>query len=447
MEDDDAFESSGDDRKRAKAKKSAVAAQIRAILTNRPWEGRKVVSLTPTTRQEWDHAFQAMHDAHKQKHPRQTELLKAMRRFQTTANEAAAQDKAKKTSSITEAQKHALMAWRAPDWEHASVWNPSSGVSVVTGYTRGEVRNQRVAGGNRATRIRQAISDRLGLSPQPNIPHPHLGEVSSPRHIDHPAVWAEWVKHFAKGTAIPRGFIMDENGYPLQRHVRSFLRLQPLFRGSASPQPVTHHVQVHVMSLLARRYVYSRTLRTIGRAPNPVPDWNPIVWDDSMSIDDTSITHLLAEHGLSEDDADDASAYARYWLSDVQVVETDATLLRIISDTLGTVMPSGRLPYTDDMQFAYHEAYGRWVPVQGGPVAGSELPGNRSVVTVPPAGNPAQVPSGSDMVVDAISSAGAGAPMQENPTIAAPPTNYVGPTSSADAMDVLPGEGTAEGSN
>jgi hypothetical protein len=57
-----------------------------------------------------------------------------------------------------------------------------------------------------------------------------------------------------------------------------------------------------------------------------VPDWNPIIWSDAVSIDDMSIVQLLADHGLSLDDADDLSPYARSWLSDTQVVKMDDNL-------------------------------------------------------------------------------------------------------------------------
>jgi hypothetical protein len=70
--------------------------------------------------------------------------------------------------------------------------------------------------------------------------------------------------------------------------------------------------------------------------------------------------------------------------------------------------------------------------------------GGSHIVVVPITENSVHVPGSSDMVMDAVSSAGAGVPMQETPPIAAPPTENVS-IPSGDQMDVLTEDGTAEG--
>jgi hypothetical protein len=84
------------------------------------------------------------------------------------------------------------------------------------------------------------------------------------------------------------------------------------------------------------------------------------------------------------------------------------------------------------------------VPTTGGPEY--VLSSSEWTVIVPTTDDTGQVPGSSNMVVDAISSAGAGTPLQETPLIMAPPTTNVG-ASSGNKMDVLNKDGTAKGPN
>ena len=43
-------------------------------------------------------------------------------------------------------------------------------------------------------------------------PHPHLENMSSPRHEDHPSVWMEWAKHIAR--VLPKGLAPGPDRYP-----------------------------------------------------------------------------------------------------------------------------------------------------------------------------------------------------------------------------------------
>ena len=245
--------------------------QIQSILRNRSVPGRGTVLLTPQTTQEWDHARRSLDDAHNAGHPQTGELLKALRRYITTANEVAAGDRASGSTNLSDVQRYALLQWRAPDWEQVSKWDHHSGTVVKTDTTKAEQRNRRNAGSIRAEQLRAALSDQLGLSTD-GQPHPRLGDMASPRHQDHPDLWASHAQHMTK-TA-PRGFVFGPNGRPFQRHVRAFCRFAPLFRGSTGHM-ANYHGQIRVLSIIARN-TYGDVLAAAGITPNARPDWSPI---------------------------------------------------------------------------------------------------------------------------------------------------------------------------
>ena len=110
----------------SKVGQSNLAHQIQAILGNRPVHRRGGWSLTPQTNQEWDHARRSLDDAHAVGHAQTEELLRALRRYITTANEVAAKDRSTGSSNLTNVQRHALLQWRAPDWERVSKWDPQA---------------------------------------------------------------------------------------------------------------------------------------------------------------------------------------------------------------------------------------------------------------------------------------------------------------------------------
>jgi len=68
-------------------------------------------------------------------------------------------------------------------------------------------------------------------------PNPHLGNISSPRHEDHPLVWKEWTQHIAK--VIPKGLAIGPNGSASERHIRGFRRLAPFFRDRSKKKAAT----------------------------------------------------------------------------------------------------------------------------------------------------------------------------------------------------------------
>jgi hypothetical protein len=68
-------------------------------------------------------------------------------------------------------------------------------------------------------------------------PHPHLGNISSPRHEDCPLVWKEWTQHIVK--VIPKGLAIGPDGSAFKRHIRGFRRLAPFFRDRSKKKAAT----------------------------------------------------------------------------------------------------------------------------------------------------------------------------------------------------------------
>lgn len=396
----------------SKVGQSNLAHQIQAILGNRPVAGRGGWSLTPQTNQEWDHARRSLDDAHSAGHAQTEELLRALRRYITTANEVAAKDRSTGSSNLTDVQRHALLQWRAPDWERVSKWDPQSGTVVKTDTTKAQRREKRVAAGNRADKLVQQLSDRLGLSVN-GQPHPYLGDIASPRHSDHPDLWGEYSRSMTKKP--PRGFAFGTDGYPFQRHTRAFCRFAPLFRGTTGHMN-THRGQIMAMTILARSR-YGEGLIETGARPSSIPDWSPIEFSEATT--EREIILEFARRGITEDEALDASDFAFSWLTDTLVTEQNDDYRHFITSALSGARGTAA-PWPERMQFEYNEAYRRWVPVIPVPtMVTAPVTDERSATDAPPSseGNDAnpqetpQQPASStsedvDLVLDPIPESG-----------------------------------------
>ena len=375
-----------------KAGRSNLANQVQAILGNCPVAGRggRPILLTPQTSQEWDFARRALDDAHAAGHPQTGELLRALRRYITAANETAAKDRTK----LSEVQRHALKQWRAPDWETISRWDHQSGTVVKTDTTKAQRREKRAADGNRPDSLLQELSDRLGLSID-GRPHPNLGDIASPRHADHPDLWGVYARHMTKVP--PRGFAFGPGGFPFQRHVRAFCRFAPLFRGSTG-YTNNHHGQIRTMAIISR-LAYGDGLRALGITPSATPDWSPIEFEANPS--DNTIIAELARRGITENEALDASDFAFSWLTDTLVHEDDENIRAFIISALSARATAA--PWPEIMQFTFNEAYRRWMPVvPAAAVAAQPVAPGQSAADLSP------------------SSARGGAPSQETPLPPAP---------------------------
>jgi hypothetical protein len=125
------------------------------------------------------------------------DLLKALRRYIAAANKTAKHNRVHHTNTLNEVQHHVLASWQAPDWATTKVWDAQMGSVVMTGTTKSELRNQRVAAGNRQEDYVLRVATELGLLVNGH-PHPYIGNIASPTHTDHPAIWAAWLKHFSR---------------------------------------------------------------------------------------------------------------------------------------------------------------------------------------------------------------------------------------------------------
>jgi hypothetical protein len=117
------------------------------------------------------------------------------------------------------------------------------------------------------------------------------------------------------------------------------------------------------LALIAKGY-YGDGLRALGITPNAQPDWSPIEFVPDAPITDDALVVELARRGFTEAEALDASDYAYSWLTDTLVTEPDDNVRQFISGTLNhsSALTSAQ-PWPEVMQFHYHEAHGRWLPV------------------------------------------------------------------------------------
>src|SRR6202040_3317666 len=111
-------------------------------------------------------------------------------------------------------------------------------------------------------------------------PHPNLGNISSPRHEDHPKVWRHWARSVAKTLIVPA-----VDGFPHQRHIRGFHRLTPLMRNSRPSKTRSddenHHQRMGsqmLMLLIALPEEYTSLLAKHNIVIASYSSWEPIVF-------------------------------------------------------------------------------------------------------------------------------------------------------------------------
>jgi hypothetical protein len=233
----------------AKATTSKMAELVSAILNgNVPThavgpsgsnsvEGR-VPDLRPALNAEFQLALRALEQAHAKSNVHKGNLLLSIRQYISACHRT-------NTASRMAVQRLSLNQWRAPSWAKKLKYDPGTGMVKPMGVTKEENWNQR-AQEDRPTkqaRLLLSISNHLGLTVN-DVPNPHLGNISSPRHEDHPLMWMEWA---TKVTHImPKGISLTHNGYPYEWVIRGFRRLTPLFKekkkekgnAKASPEDV-----------------------------------------------------------------------------------------------------------------------------------------------------------------------------------------------------------------
>src|ERR1700676_3687077 len=158
-------------------------------------------------------------------------------------------------------------------------------------------------------------------------PHPHLGNMSSPHHEDHPLVWMEWAKHITQ--VLLKGLAPGPDGYPYPQHVRGFRRISPLIREKKKNKndKSTGNLSIHcsgqykLIGLLASAGQYHRRLSALALSINTIPSWEPVEFL-SQTIKDNCVRLTMCR--VTIDEADDCLHFAFTWLQSAVTIEDDA---------------------------------------------------------------------------------------------------------------------------
>ena len=115
-----------------------------------------------------------------------------------------------------------ILQWRNPDWVRSSKYNLDMGKMEMSGPTKAELCDKKIARFGTTTRAEGHQKMLLEVARRTGHlvggePHPHLGNISSPCHEDHPLVWMEWAKHITR--VLPKGLAPGPDRYPYPRHV------------------------------------------------------------------------------------------------------------------------------------------------------------------------------------------------------------------------------------
>jgi hypothetical protein len=178
-------------------------------------EGR-IPTIFPQTSGEFLFMCNTLETAHNKDNGQKEDLLQAIRNFIRRC-----QDYQKK-GTLSSVQKAMILQWQNPEWAHSSKYNPDMGKMEISGPTKAKLRNKKITHFGTTTRVEGhrkmllEVAQRMGHLVGGG-PHPHLGNMSSPRHKDHPSVWMEWAKHIAR--VLPKGLAPGPDGYPYPRHV------------------------------------------------------------------------------------------------------------------------------------------------------------------------------------------------------------------------------------
>src|SRR5882762_5639739 len=288
-------------------------------------EGR-IPTIFPQTAGEFLFMRNALEAAHKENNGRKEDFLQAIRNFIRRC-----QDYQKK-GTLSSVQKAMISQWRNSDWARSSKYNPDTGKMEMSGPTKAEIRDKKITRFGTTTGVEGHQKMLLGVARRTgllvgNEPHPHLGNMSSPHHEDHPSVWMEWAKHIAR--VLPKGLAPGPDRYPYPCHVRGFCRIAPLIREKKSKNDKsTGNFSVHrsgqyeLIGLLASAGQYRRRLSALALSINTIPSWEPIEFLSQTTED--NCVRLLAMRGVTIDEADDCLHFAFTWLQSAMTIEDDA---------------------------------------------------------------------------------------------------------------------------
>src|SRR6202040_3699098 len=171
------------------------------------------------------------------------------------------------------------------------------GRAEYSAMTKGQDRNQKIARlnkqltttGDAHQKLLCRIATDLNLMVN-RAPHPNLGNISSPRHEDHPEVLRHWARAVTKTP--PMGIVPAADGLPHQRHIRGFRRLAPLMRNSRPNKTRSdddnHHQRMGsqmLMMLIALPGEYASLLAKHSIVITNYPSWEPIVFPPDTTLD------------------------------------------------------------------------------------------------------------------------------------------------------------------
>jgi hypothetical protein len=199
-----------------------------------------------------------------------------------------------------------------------------------------------------------------------------MGNLSSPRHEDHPELWRLWSRTIT--TSKPKGFVVGPDGAACQRSVRGFRRITPLFKdkkGIVKDDDYKNRQkngQATLMSVIARPGCYARTLQTGGITVHPNPSWEPIEF--SANVDDMECARHLATRGVIVDKVNDYHMYAYAWLEDLQAHET-VTERHVAINRVLEVSKQDPQGWPEHLNHYYNLAHTRWLPTI--PTAGTTM--------------------------------------------------------------------------
>jgi hypothetical protein len=333
-------------------------------------EGR-VPEIRPASMAEFHLATHALEQAHAEDNVYKSNLLSSIRHYISTCHKA---------NPKTNVQRSSLNQWRAPEWAEKVKYDPQTGLMKPSGLTKEEDRNQRIQedrdSSTKQARLLLSISNRLGLTVN-GVPDSQLGNISSPRHEDHPLMWMAWC---SKITRIhPKGITLNYTGYPYERVIRAFRRIAPFFKekkkgnAKASPEELERRArqrrgQIITMGIIAVPQRYNELIRKGGLNVFPTPNWESIEF--LQDIDEMECARHLASRGVTSDEVSDASQYAFTWLEHSDMSEKD-TQTRILINTFreqARLRPESN-PWPENLPYEYHPGFARWMPVL--PAAGT----------------------------------------------------------------------------
>jgi hypothetical protein len=186
----------------ARARESLIFHQVTAVLSGTSLtvpngsgsafvEGR-VMEIFPKTMAEFRLMRSALKQAHSKNNPNTNDLLQIIRRYIGLCH---------KTACKTDLQKSVIDQWRVPNWAEAVKYNHVAQLVISTGMTEMDHINQKVSGRSiqgsaEHARLQLDLAKQLGLIVA-GKPHPCMGNLSSPRHEDHPESWRLWSRTVA----------------------------------------------------------------------------------------------------------------------------------------------------------------------------------------------------------------------------------------------------------